>query len=124
MEEIMKIPALFNKTAVACVASGVALLAAPMVCIAGDAPLSHAAEPGMYMTLTKGQTLKIDPDGKVTAVKMDMGAKMQEAMKKQAQPATKGLRVWFDQNGQLSYLTDPDAVSGAVSGAPMDKANK
>jgi hypothetical protein len=76
------------------------------------------------ITLTKGQVVKIEPDGKVTVGPMDMGAKMQETMKKQAQPATKGLRVWFDQNGQLSYLSDPDAVSRTVSGAPMDKANK
>jgi hypothetical protein len=66
------------------------------------------------ITLTKGQTLQIAPDGKVTVGQMDMGAKMQEIMKKLAQPATKGLRVWFDQNGQLTYHTDPDAVSRAM----------
>jgi hypothetical protein len=66
------------------------------------------------ITLAKGQTLQIHPDGKVTVVQQDMGAKMQEIMKKLAQPATKGLRVWFDQNGKLTYLTDPDAVSRAV----------
>jgi hypothetical protein len=59
------------------------------------------------ITLTKGQILRIDPDRKVTVAQMDMEAKMQEEMKKRAQPVTKGLRVWFDQNGQLSYLTDP-----------------
>lgn len=59
------------------------------------------------ITLTKEQILRIEPDGKVTVAKMNMEAKMQEEMKKRAQPVTKGLRVWFDQNGQLSYLTDP-----------------
>ncbi len=58
-------------------------------------------------TLTKGQILMINPDGKVTVQQMNMEAKMQEEMKKRAQPVTKGLRVWFDQNGHLSYLTDP-----------------
>jgi hypothetical protein len=71
-------------------------------------------------TLTKGQILMIDPDGKVTVSQMNMEAKMQEEMKKRAQPVTKGLRVWFDQNGQLSYLTDPVSTS-LVTGTPMDK---
>jgi len=62
------------------------------------------------ITLTKGQTLRIDPHGKVTVItvrQMNMESKIQEERKKQEQPVTKGLRVWFDQNGQLSYLTDP-----------------
>ena len=66
------------------------------------------------ITLTKGQTLSIEPDGKVTVVQMNMEPKMQEIMKKLAQPATKGLRVWFDQKGQLTYHTDPDAVNRAM----------
>ncbi len=74
------------------------------------------------ITLTKGQALRVDPDGKVTVVQMDMGAKMQEIMKKLAQPATKGLRVWIDQDGKLTYHTDPDAVSQAMG--PMDKMKK
>ena len=73
-------------------------------------------------TLTKGQILMINPDGKVTVQQMNMEAKMQEIMKKLAQPATKGLRVWFDQNGQLTYHTDPDAIQKAME--PMDKMKK
>jgi len=71
-------------------------------------------------TLTKGQILMIDPDGKVTVRQMNMEAKMQEEMKKRAQPVTKGLRVWFDQNSQLSYLTDPVITPSVTGGAPMD----
>ena len=62
------------------------------------------------ITLTKGQTLRIDPDGKVTVItvrQMNMEAKIQEERKKQAQPVTKGLRVGISQNGQMFYLTDP-----------------
>lgn len=71
-------------------------------------------------TLTKEQILLIDPDGKVTVAKMNMEAKMQEEMKKRAQPVTKGLRVWFDQNGQMSYLTDPTITPPVTGGAPVD----
>jgi hypothetical protein len=71
-------------------------------------------------TLTKEQILLIDPDGKVTVAKMNMEAKMQEEMKKRAQPVTKGLRVWFDQNGQMSYLTDPAITPPVTGGAPVD----
>ncbi len=62
--------------------------------------------------------MRIDPDGKVTVITvrpMNMEAKMQEIMKKLAQPVTKGLRVWFDQKGQLTYHIDPDAVSRAMN---------
>ena len=75
------------------------------------------------ITLSKGQVLRIAPDGKVSVVQMSMQGKMQEEMKKQAQPVTKGLVVWFDQNGQLSYLTNPVDPSW-VTGAPMNKMKK
>ena len=57
------------------------------------------------------------PLGKATVGQMNMEAKMQEEMKKRAQPITKGLRVWFDQNGQLSYLTDPVVAPSVPGGA-------
>ena len=73
------------------------------------------------ITLTNGQILRIDPDGKVSVAQMNMEAKMQEVMKKRALPVTKGLRVWFDpQNGQLSYHTDPVVAPPVTGGGPMD----
>lgn len=65
-------------------------------------------------TLTKGQIMLVEPDGKVTVRQRSMEPKMEAEMKKQGQPATKGLRVWFDQDGQLFYHTDPDAISRAM----------
>jgi len=73
------------------------------------------------ISLSKGQILRVEPDGKVTVGQMDTGAKMQDEIKKGAQPVTKVLRVWFDQNGQLFYHTDADAIRKAVSGDAMDK---
>ena len=70
------------------------------------------------ITLAKGQVLRIAPDGTVTVAQMNMEAKMQADMKKRAHPVTKGLVVWFDQMGQLSYLTNPISTS-RVPGAPM-----
>lgn len=75
------------------------------------------------ITLTKGQVLRIAPDGNVSVAQMNMEAKMQEQMKKQAQPVTKGLIVWLDQNGQLSYLANP-VDSSWVTGGAMKQMKK
>jgi hypothetical protein len=70
------------------------------------------------MTLSKGQVLRVAPDGKISVAPMNMEAKMQSAMKKQAKKVTKGLVVWVDENGQMSFLTNP-VDSSWVTGAPM-----
>jgi hypothetical protein len=58
-------------------------------------------------TLSRGQVLRIAPDGKTSTVTMTNDPKMQSAMKKQAQKVTKGLVVWIDEKGQMFYLTNP-----------------
>jgi hypothetical protein len=65
-------------------------------------------------TLQKGQALRIMPDGKVDVfATMQGNAGHVAEMDKRAQPVTKGLGVWFSQDGKLQYIADP--VEGAAT---------
>ena len=69
-------------------------------------------------SLKKGQALRILPDGKVDVFSTMQGnAAHVSEMEKRAQPLTKGLGVWFGEDGKLRYIDNP--VEGAsVFGHP------
>jgi len=77
--------------------------------IAGTA-IGGAAIPAFAqsdITLSKGQVLRVSPDGKISVAAANMDPKMQSAMNKQAKKVTKGLVVWLDENGKMSFIENP-----------------
>lgn len=58
--------------------------------------------------LEKGQAIRIAPDGKVDVFTTMQGDAAHVAkMDKRAKPVTKGLGIWFGDDGKLRYLDDP-----------------
>ena len=58
--------------------------------------------------LQKGEAIRITPDGKVDVFTTMQGDATHVAkMDKRAKPVTKGLGIWFGEDGKLQYLDEP-----------------
>jgi len=58
--------------------------------------------------LQKGQAIRITPDGKVDVFTTMQGDTAHVAkMDKRAKPVTKGLGIWFGEDGKLQYVDEP-----------------
>jgi len=83
-----------------------------VVAVAAMIAVTAHAQSIQSFTLQKGQAIRIMPDGKVDVFSTMQGnAAHVSEMEKRAHPLTKGLGVWYGEDGKLRYIDNP--VEGA-----------
>ena len=60
---------------------------------------------GQTMTMSKGQMLKVAPDGQITIGPMPKDAKMVQAMHRRGRAMSGGLAIWMDDQGK-TYMSN------------------